>query len=81
MIRPISHGLKYLLGFSSFHGGAVLLLVTLDGITIVLVPLDSVVVPGGLVGMVVPVEGGVVPGWVVVTVILLEGGLCQDGWS
>lgn len=40
-----SDSLRCLLGFSSFIGGAVLVLVTLEIVAVVLVPLDSVVDP------------------------------------
>ena len=69
VIREITHGLKCLLGFSSFSGVAVLVLVTLEAIGIILVPLDSVVVPRWVVVM-IPLGGVVVPGWVVVMVLL-----------
>ena len=43
--RKTSHGLRCPLRFSSFIGGAVLVLVTLEIVAVVLVPLDSVVDP------------------------------------
>lgn len=77
MIRAISHDLKYLLDFSSFSGGTVLVLVTSEAIGIVLVPLDTVIVPGWVVVM-VPLDGGGVAQWVIVMVLL--GDMVDAGW-